>query len=227
MQAPQALLKRIAPDPTMAAGQQRLVVVLSQLGDFDSLEYAEALVQSWDQIAAASIQVCAIGIGDNNSADRFCTFTGFPRDRLSVEPNAELHTSLGLYPGLSTPGGAWTNLLLMCAGIGSPGTLKEVIRGYTGDRSAPARLNTSLFDLAGQGFQRPFELASVRLKNMVEVLGRWQTYVPDQRYLCQRGGTYLIDENNELIYQHQDRGILGFSETMANPLHFLEHRLNS
>ena len=25
----------------------------------------------------------------------------------------------------------------MCAGIGSPGTLKEVFRGYKGDKSAP------------------------------------------------------------------------------------------
>ncbi|MGB1416765.1 MAG: peroxiredoxin-like family protein [Synechococcus sp.] len=226
MQAPQALLSRIATEPAMAQGQQRLVVVLSQLGDFDSLEYAEALVQAWDQIAAASIQVHAIGIGNSTSADRFCAFTGFPRDHLSVDPSAELHQELGLYAGLSTGGGPWTNLLLMCAGIGSPGTLKEVIRGYTGDRSAPARLDSSLFDLAGQGFQRPFELATVRLNNMVEVLGRWSTYVPDQRFLCQRGGTYLIDGNNELLYHHQDQGILGFSETMANPLMFLKDYLN-
>ena len=68
MHAPHALLKRIATQPAMAEGQTRLVVVLSQLGDFDSLEYAQALVQAWDQIAAASIQVHAIGIGDDPSA---------------------------------------------------------------------------------------------------------------------------------------------------------------
>ena len=82
------------------------------------------------------------------------------------------------------------------------------IRGYTGDRTAPARLTSSLFDLAGQGFQRPFELATVRLNNMVEVLGRWRTYVPEDNYLCQRGGTYLLDETNDLLYSHHDRGIL-------------------
>jgi hypothetical protein len=27
--------------------------------------------------------------------------------------------------------------MLMCAGIGSPGTLVEVFRGYKGDRQAP------------------------------------------------------------------------------------------
>ena len=29
----------------------------------------------------------------------------------------------------------------MCAGIGSPGTLAEVLRGYTGDRTAPQRFS--------------------------------------------------------------------------------------
>ena len=28
----------------------------------------------------------------------------------------------------------------MCAGIGAPGTLAEILRGYLGDRSAPERL---------------------------------------------------------------------------------------
>ena len=60
---------------------------------------------------------------------------------------------------------------------------------------------------------------------MVEVLGRWRTYVPEDNYLCQRGGTYLLDETKDLLYSHHDRGILGFSETMANPLTFLDQVL--
>lgn len=227
MPTPQALLERIETYPEMGQGHKRLVVIFSQLGDFDSLEYADALVKSWEKISASSIQVHAIGIGNNISADRFCAFTGYPRDHLSTEPNAELHHDLGLYQGLNSGGGPWPNLLLMCAGLGSPGTLKEVIRGYTGDRSAPSRLTNSLFDLAGKNFQRPFELATVRLQNMVEVLGRWGTYLPDQSHLCQRGGTYLLDENNELLYYHYDKGILGFSETMAQPLSFLDAYLSS
>ena len=109
-----------------------------------------------------------------------------------------------------------------------PGTLAEVFRGYTGDRSAPQRLTTPLFRLAGgEGFQRPFELASVRLQNMVEVLGRWRTYVPCDDYITQRGGTFFLDADDSLLYVHRDRGILGFSETMANPLQFLEPFLAS
>jgi hypothetical protein len=111
----------------------------------------------------------------------------------------------------------------MCAGVGSPGTLAEVFRGYTGDRSAPQRLASPLFNLAGgEGFQRPFELATVRLRNMVEVLSHWRTYVPSDDYLTQRGGTFLLDRDDSLLYSYRDAGLLGFSATMARPLSFLD-----
>lgn len=223
MQAPQALLDRLASVPGGSSGARRLVLLFSQLGDFDSLEYAQALVLVLPQLEQAGIRLMAIGIGDQGSADRFCSYTGFPRASLMVEANNRLHLRLGLYQGLQTPGGPWPGLLLMCAGIGSPGTLAEVLRGYTGDRSAPQRFNQPFFRLAGgEGFQRPFELASVRLQNMVEVLGRWRTYVPTDDFITQRGGTFLLEADDSLLYVHRDRGILGFSETMANPLRFLE-----
>ena len=140
-----------------------------------------------------------------------------------MEPDNRLHAELGLYEGLQGPGGPWPNLLLMCAGIGSPGTLTEVFRGYRGDRSAPQRFDSGLFRLAGgEGFQRPFELATVRLNNMVEVLGRWKQYVPDDRFITQRGGTFLLEADDSLLYGHRDKGILGFSETMNRPLLFLD-----
>jgi alpha-beta hydrolase superfamily lysophospholipase len=111
----------------------------------------------------------------------------------------------------------------MCAGVGSPGTLAEVFRGYTGDRSAPQRFASPLFNLAGgEGFQRPFELATVRLRNMVEVLSHWRTYVPSDDYLTQRGGTFLLDRDDSLLFSYRDAGLLGFSATMARPLSFLD-----
>lgn len=127
--------------------------------------------------------------------------------------------------------------MLMCAGIGSPGTLAEVFRGYTGDRTAPQliaddqvvtdtplpAIKGSMFKLAGgSGFQRPFELATLRLRNMTEVLSNWNTYVPDASYLTQRGGTFLFDESGKLLYEHRDRNILGFAANMSNPLSFLQ-----
>ncbi len=70
---------------------------------------------------------------------------------------------------LSTSQKAWLNLMLMCAGIASPGTLKEVFRGYKGDYNAPQLIadeevvrdtplppiKGSFFKAAvGKGFQR-------------------------------------------------------------------------
>jgi hypothetical protein len=235
--APAPLLERLAGVDGMGGGQRRLVLLLSQLGDFDSLEYAQALVPVLPQLESAGIAVLAIGIGDEAGRQRFCAFTGFPLECLEVDAEPQLHRALGLYEGLQQIGGPWPNLLLMCAGIGSPGTLAEVLRGYRGDRSAPQRIadeetiqagplppiKGSFFARAGGiGFQRPFELATVRLRNMSEVLGHWRTYVPRDDFLTQRGGTFLLEADDTLLYSHRDRGILGFSATMARPLSFLD-----
>jgi len=164
------LLERLAKLEGMGKGRRRLVLLFPQLGDFDSLEYAQALVAVWPQLEAAAIDVLAIGIGDEAGRKRFCAFTGFPLERLQVEAEPRLHRALGLYQGLQQVGGPWPNLLLMCAGMGSPGTLAEVLRGYTGDRSAPQRIaddetivapplppiNGAFFARGGgSGFQRP------------------------------------------------------------------------
>ena len=231
------MLERLAAVDGMGPGRRRLVVVLGQLGDFDSLEYAQALVPVLPQLESAGIALLAIGLGNEAGRQRFCAYTGFPPERLLVDAEPQLHRALGLYAGLRQVGGPWPNLLLMCAGIGSPGTLAEVLRGYTGDRSAPQRIaddawiqlgplppiRGSFFARAGgSGFLRPFELATVRLQNMVEVLSQWRTYVPRNDDLTQRGGTFLLDADNSLLYRHRDRGILGFSATMARPLSFLD-----
>lgn len=222
MQAPAPLLQRLQATAGMQGGR-RLVLLLTQLGDFDSMEYAQALAPELPKLEAAGIHTLAIAIGDDAGAERFCRHTGFPRTALEVDAEPTLHRELGLYEGLQTPGGPWPGLLLMCAGIGSPGTLAEVLRGYTGDRNAPQRIDSPLFRLAGgEGFQRPFELATVRLRNMAEVLGHWGTYVPRNDFITQRGGTFLIDADDSLLYSHRDPGILGFSATMNRPLSFLD-----
>jgi hypothetical protein len=226
------------------SAQRLLVLVWPQLGDFDSLEYAWWLQREAKQLQAQGITIRAVGIGDRPSGQKFCSFTGFPEDALFVDPTAAIHRQLGLYsglslklPGLSPAQNAWIDLMLMCAGIGSPGTLAEVFRGYWGDRTAPQLigeeeivratplppLKGSFFRFAGgKGYQRPFELATLRLRNMAEVLPHWKTYVPDATYLTQRGGTFLFDARGELIYEHRDRGILGFAANMSQPLSFLE-----
>lgn len=221
-----------------------LMLVWPQLGDFDSLEYAWWIHREARQLQAMGVTVRAVGIGNISSGKKFCEFTQFPRDWLFVDPKAELHQTLQLYsglsyklPGLSIAQNSWLNLMLMCAGIGSPGTLAEVFRGYRGDRQAPQLINDdeiieakplpafkgSVFQKAGgKGFQRPFELATLRLHNMTEVLSHWKTYVPDSAYLTQRGGTFLFDAHGNLLYEHRDKGILGFAENTSYPLAFLQ-----
>lgn len=232
------------------AGSKSLVVLLPQLGEFDSSEYCEQLVASLDDQRAASVKLRVVGIGDQAAAERFCAFTGLPPDMLLVDPDGAVHRSLGLHEGpgwevpeavsdgairllLSTlPGGApsddallrpafkaWLNYLAMCAGVGAPGTLQEILRGYLGDRSAPERFASDAVVKAGPivigpgvgpvelgalkytqwwgdeaGYQRPIELATVRLRNMVEVLTQWETYVTNPEAIALRGATYLFDE---------------------------------
>ncbi len=156
---------------------QLLVLIWSQLGDFDNLEYAWWLQREKEKLEAKGITIRAIGIGDRNSGIKFCNYTQFPQEWLFVDSQAQIHKDLELYRGLSinfpllsTPQKAWLNLMLMCAGIGSRGTLAEVFRGYKGDKNAPQLIGDeevvadtplpdikgSFFKLAGgKGFQRP------------------------------------------------------------------------
>ena len=142
---------------------------------------------------------------------------------------------------------AWLNYMAMCAGIAAPDTLPEIIRGYLGDKTAPERLRpdetvrvgedfiavTGVTDVKlgpisyqslwknEQGYQRPVELATVRLRVMVEVLTNFKSYVPDQKHLHLRGATFLFDEDGNIEYEHRDTGVLAYSKTMARPLTFL------
>ena len=152
----------------------------------------------------------------------------------------------GAHPPLRPAADAWLNYLAMCAGLGAPGTLAEILRGYLGDTSAPERLSPDAIVTAGpvtigpgvgpvqigpvkytnawadhRGYQRPVELATVRLRNMVEVLSNWDGYVSNPLAIAQRGGTYVFDEAGALLYEYRHRGVLTYSETMARPLSFL------
>ncbi|MTF39874.1 peroxiredoxin-like family protein [Cyanobacterium aponinum UTEX 3222] len=219
-----------------------LLLVLPQLGDFDSLEYAWWLNKYQDILNEKKIALRAIAIGNLKSGEKYCQYTGFNPENLFLDETAEIHQQLNLYQGLNWQfptfncgQNQWLNLILMCAGIGSKGTLKEVLRGYFGDKKAPSLLQEneivnikflppikgSLFNKVGKNYQRPFELATIRLKNMIEVLTNWRTYVPNDNYLTQRGGTFLFNNQGKIIYQHRDEGILGFAENKSNPLAFL------
>jgi hypothetical protein len=118
-----------------------LLLLFTQFGDFDSFELAQRLVDALPALDAAGVRVAAVGVGSPSAARRFCALTNWPAERLHADPSGTSHAALGLVPGAGRPGGALADtplaaasggvkLLAMCAGLGSPGTLTEVFRGY-------------------------------------------------------------------------------------------------
>ena len=73
---------------------------------------------------------------------------------------------------------------------------------------------------------RPFELATRRLINMIEILSNWNIYVPDPTFLTQRGATILLNEKDEVIYEFISESLLGYAKKMNEPLSFLDDILN-
>ncbi len=231
------LLERLKVSSFMGHDSKKLIIVLGGLGDFDSFEYTRILVRNFSRIYDSGIKVFIFAIGNDLTRREFSKFSGFPEDLIEVDLEPFLHRSLALNRGIKTPFGPLVDLIAMCAGIGSPGTLKEVIRGYLGDRNASQCINSDerieiggiplmtgkFFNLAGgTGFLRPFELATLRLRNMFEICSKWNIYVPDITSLTQLGGTFLFDSDDTLLYSYRARGLLGFSETMGEPLIFLQ-----
>jgi len=97
-----------------------LILVCPQLGDFDSLEYAWWLQREAEKLTDEKLAIRAVGIGNLAAGKRFCEYTGFPSDKLFVEPDGEIHRQLNLYsglnfnlPGLSQSQKAWLNLVLI------------------------------------------------------------------------------------------------------------------
>ena len=214
-----------------------LFIVLGLLGDFDSFEYAQSLISYLDKINKAGIDLFIVAIGDDHSKDNFCRYTKIPKKYLNVVGRSDLHDALLVDPGLKFTSIPMLNQILMCMGLGSPGTLSEVLRGYIGDyksnklftdrNDSPKfsfmSLDDKLFDLINNSnIQRPFELATLRLLNMIEVLSNWNLYMNNVESLTHRSATFLIDSNSNLLYSYYSKGLLGYSENMSNPLEFLD-----
>ena len=63
----------------------------------------------------------------------------------------------------------------------------------------------------GQNYQRPFELATIRLQNMIDILQNWQSLAPeDTTLLTQLGGAFVFNDEGEVVYEHRDPGILKY-----------------
>ena len=214
----------------------KLIVLFGLLGDFDSIEYAINLNNFIDNYQDSNLDIYAIAIGNKNGKKKFCDFTGFREKNLIVVSDNQIHNNLEVSRGLDIGLGGWINMILMLSGINSLKTIKEVIRGYTGDRKA--RQIFSEFDkidilkflnfsgnsfkqVFGDGYLRPFELATFRLNNMNEIIQNWGDYILDEKYLPQRGASFLLVDKNKVIYKFFSSDVLGYSSNMRDPLEFL------
>jgi len=167
----------------------KLIVLFGLLGDFDSIEYAINLKKFTDNYQDKNLDIFAIAIGNQYGKKKFCKFTGFPEENLIVVSDNKIHNNLKVSRGLDIGLGGWVNMLLMLSGINSLKTIKEVIRGYTGDRKAKQIYSefdeidvlkfikfsgNSFKQVFGDGYLRPFELATFRLNNMNEIIQNWR-----------------------------------------------------
>ncbi len=217
----------------------KLVVLLGLLGDFDSFEYIKNLKKFINNNQNNNIDFFAIAIGNEVGKEKFCNFTGFSKKNLQVVYDNKIHKELMVSKGVDIGFGGWINMLIMLSGINSLKTIKEVIRGYTGDRNSEQIFNDedhiNLFNLIkfsgvffkytfGDGYLRPFELATYRLNNMLEILQNWNDYILDNKYLPQRGASFLLDEKDQIIYKYFSNDVLGYSSDMADPLAFLSEK---
>jgi len=211
----------------------KLIILFGLLGDFDSFEYAINLKNYIDNDQNKNLDIFAIAIGNNNGKQKFCKFTGFPEENLVVVSDNQIHNNLEVSRGLDIGLGGWINMLLMLSGINSFKTIKEVIRGYTGDRKAKQIYSefdkidvlkfsgNSFKKIFGDGYLRPFELATFRLNNMNEIIQNWSDYILDEEYLPQRGASFLLNNKNQIIYKFFANDVLGYSSNMRDPLGFL------
>ena len=214
----------------------KLIVLFGLLGDFDSFEYAINLKTFIDTQKDKNLDIFAIGIGNQNGKKKFCKFTGFSKQNLIVVKDNRIHNNLKVARGLDVGLGGWINMLLMLSGINSVKTIKEVFRGYSGDRKAKQIYSefdkigilkflnfsgNSFKQVFGDGYLRPFELATFRLNNMNEIIQNWGDYIINEKYLPQRGASFLLNEQNQIIYKFFSSDVLGYSSNMRDPLGFL------
>tara|TARA_Y100001968_G_C19290708_1_gene684072 strand:+ start:163 stop:894 length:732 start_codon:yes stop_codon:yes gene_type:complete len=224
------------------AKRNRLLVFLGSFADFDSFEYCQQLSAHSNILNNSSVNLIVVGIGNENSKENFCKFTKIDKKNVFYVNNANLHKRLNFNSGLSLPLPSIVNLLIMCAGINSKGTIREVLRGYFGDMSADkifrkeevikigsiSLFKGKMFDIfSKKDFLRPFELATRRLMNMIEILSNWNIYVPDPSFLTQRGATIFINEKDQVLYEFISESLLGYSRNMNRPLSFLDDFLLS
>jgi len=205
-----------------------LLAMFTWFGDLTTFEYAQQLLVKLDQLKKNKINLVCVGIGSRENALLFSKLTNFPLDYVYADPDASCYKALHLYSGFlasSKQVHPYVKLLGMLVGAGSDGTIPRVISGYVGDRSRTISSwaeptikkllpDPRLFDILGTNYTRPFELATVRLQNMIDILPNWKQLAPEkEELLIQQGGTLVIDSyDKKILYAHRDSGILVYAD---------------
>ncbi|KAG2483176.1 hypothetical protein HYH03_017968 [Edaphochlamys debaryana] len=197
-------------------GSKAVIAFLTHFADLSSWELAQKLVKVIPTLEASGVRVALVGLGSVQNAQEFARVLNVPMDRLYASPDGgALYRALGFSGGFGEdlPVSPYLKLLPMLAGVGSPGTLQEVIRGYVGDQAAkPVFDSPTPFDILGAGYQRPFELATLRLFNMIGILPKWsELSPPDETLLTQQGGS-LVFSGDAVLFKHVDSGILRYTD---------------
>lgn len=246
-----ALLRPSSPDERVA------FIAMSHAGDLTSHELAQRLARrvlpalaarrdnnNNDDKKTTTTRFVVAVLGTPSAARLFARDTGLaaaadapgsPQVVLLATQAAQslYRRALGFEPGFAPDQeqvSPYAKLLVMLAGLGSDrgATIKEVLRGYLGDKNADAVFfdrEWTPFDVLGKGYQRPFELATQRLFNMGTVLSKWNDLAPkaegeEGALLIQQGGAIVfaaVSDNGgvEVAFAHRDAGILCYVDTDA------------
>jgi hypothetical protein len=219
----------LSPSPfaqQQQGGQSTYAVVffLTHCADLGSPELIQRLIRKKipQQLKDLDVPYSFITIGTPNNATAFkqlfsSTWPGGADTMpLYVDPDGSLYTKLGFSKGFAPNTEAvspYVKLLAMLAGLGSPGTIPEVLRGYIGDRTEDQVFESGTFlgdafNVLGSGYQRPLELATLRLQNMVGSLKGWGELAPPEAGMLTWLGGCVVVRDGRVEWRYDDRGIL-------------------
>ena len=56
---------------------------------------------------------------------------------------------------------------------------------------------------------------------MNEIIQNWSDYILNEQYIPQSGASFLLNDQNQVIYKFFSSDVLGYSSNMRDPLEFL------
>ena len=92
-------------------------------------------------------------------------------------------------------------------------------------------INKSMYSIQGLstvGNSLPKSLNKILKKgghNYSSIINNWGEYILHEKYLPQRGASFLLNDKNQVIYKFFSSDILGYSSNMRDPLGFLSDLL--